>query len=73
MFRASLAFVALLLLTAVALFQSAAFANANYGMRDNRQASKERRQDIKEMDILERPHRAGHVYGNTVRRRASRG
>jgi len=28
------------------------------------------RQEIKQMPILERPHRFGHFYGNTVRRRA---
>ena len=26
------------------------------------------RQEIKSMDILERPNRPGHFYGNTVRR-----
>jgi len=30
------------------------------------------RQAIKQMPILMRPHRPGHVYGNMVRRRHSR-
>lgn len=29
-----------------------------------------KRESIKQMPILERPYRVGHVYGNTVRRRA---
>ena len=40
------------------------------GSRDYRQ---EVRQEIRSMDILERPHRRFHVYGNTVRRRHHRG
>jgi len=30
------------------------------------------RNEIKSMPITERPNRAGHFYGNTVRRRTSR-
>jgi hypothetical protein len=30
------------------------------------------RDEIREMPILERPYRAGHFYGNTVRRRHHR-
>ncbi len=33
----------------------------------------QRRNAIRAMPILERPGRVGHFYGNTVRRRASRG
>jgi hypothetical protein len=32
----------------------------------------ERRAEIRSMDILERPYRVGHFYGNTVRRRHHR-
>ena len=32
----------------------------------------EKRAEIKSIDILERPNRPMHVYGNTVRRRAMR-
>ncbi|MBM4003621.1 MAG: hypothetical protein FJ295_10090 [Planctomycetes bacterium] len=35
-------------------------------------ASGEQRAQIKSLDILDRPNRPLHVYGNTVRRRASR-
>ncbi len=35
-------------------------------------ATGEQRAQIKSLDILERPNRPLHVYGNTVRRRASR-
>jgi hypothetical protein len=31
------------------------------------------REEIKAMPITERPYRAGHFYGNTVRRRMRRG
>lgn len=30
-----------------------------------------KREQIKAMPLLERPYRVGHVYGNTVRRRAN--
>ncbi len=33
----------------------------------------QRREAIRSMHILDRPSRIGHFYGNTVRRRASRG
>lgn len=33
----------------------------------------ERRAEIRSMDLLERPYRVGHFYGNTVRRRFHRG
>jgi len=35
-------------------------------------ATGEQRAQIKSLDILERPNRPLHVYGNTVRRRATR-
>jgi hypothetical protein len=73
MFRASLALAALLLLIIVALLQAAAFGQTNRDRFDDPLAPRaDRRREIKAMDILERPHRAGHVYGNTVRRRFER-
>lgn len=73
MFRASLALATLLLLIIVALLQAAAFGQSNRDRLDDPLAPRpDRRREIKAMDILERPQRPGHFYGNTVRRRFER-
>lgn len=73
MLRASLALVALFLLTAVALFEAAAFAQpTGEPSIEFATVRGDRRREIKSMDIHDRPNRPGHVYGNTVRRRATR-
>ena len=73
MYRATLALTALSLLTLVALFESAAFAEPKRAhVSDPSATAADRRREIKSMDIHDRPHRPIHVYGNTVRRRATR-
>lgn len=81
MFRATLALIALSLVTVVALLESASAASPLHSPQEvesqatatrRREAKQEVKAEIKAMDILERPHRPGHVYGNTVRRRAYR-
>jgi hypothetical protein len=73
MYRATLALIALSLLTVVALFETAAFAEPNRAqVGDSVNTVGDRRREIKAMDIHERPNRPIHVYGNTVRRRSSR-
>jgi hypothetical protein len=39
------------------------------GWFDNARSQQEFRQDIRSTDILDRPYRRGHFYGNAVRRR----
>jgi len=74
MYRATLALVALSLLTVVALVETAALAEPSHDhVGEASPARAERRREIKSMDIHERPNRPIHVYGNTVRRRSSRG
>ena len=81
MFRATLALIALSLVTVVALLESATAASPVHAPLDveaqatatrRREAKQEVKAEIKSMDILERPNRPGHFYGNTVRRRAVR-
>ena len=62
----------LLILTVVGLFSIGPKLSSSGSSSVAIRAATLSRQAIKQMPILERPSRPGHVYGNAVRRRYSR-
>ena len=80
MTRATFALVALFVSSFVVLFETTASAEpgavesgSTPMAADRRRETKaEYKAEIKSMDIHDRPHRSGHFYGNTVRRRSAR-
>ena len=49
--------------------QGLSFGGGAIGLQRPANNGRSNRQTIRSMDILDRPNRIGHVYGNTVRRR----
>jgi hypothetical protein len=67
--RIAIGLVAILLIAIASALWVAPAATSSCPSQARARTASSNRQAIKQMPILERPTRAGHFYGNTVRRR----